>query len=188
LTRWPGVPTLLHAPEDDRSIMTTSHHAVVGLFFAILGSCLGSFLNVCAYRIPRGMSVLHPRSHCPQCGAGILARDNVPVVGWLSLRGRCRGCRCVIPPRYALVELAVGLLFALPYLFAAALAGGDPWERIGLVWLLGILLASWMVTVLGAFTTLVGREVLRSFGLDWRGESVGRQGDAKARHPSTLGR
>jgi Bacterial Peptidase A24 N-terminal domain len=168
--------------------MTTSHHAVTGLFFAILGSCLGSFLNVCAYRIPRAMSVLHPRSHCPRCGAGILARDNVPVVGWLVLCGRCRACRCAIPPRYALVELAVGLLFALPYLFAAALAGGEPWERIGPGRLLGILLASWSVTCLCAFAILVGREFLRSFGVDRCWRRVGRQGDAKARHPSPLGR
>jgi hypothetical protein len=166
--------------------MTTSHHAVLGLFFSILGSCLGSFLNVCAYRIPRGMSVLHPRSHCPRCGTGIFARDNVPILGWLFLRGRCRGCRCAIPPRYALVELAVGLLFALPYVCAAALAAGDPWERIGPGRLLGILLASWVATVLGAFAILVGREFLPSFGLDWRGGSVGRQRDAKARHPSPL--
>ena len=132
------------------------------------------------------MSVLHPRSHCPRCGAGIFARDNVPILGWLVLRGRCRGCRGAIPPRYALVELAVGLLFALPYVCTAALAGGDPWERIGPGRLLGILLASWMVTVLGAFAILVGRELLPSFGLDWRGGSVGRQRDAKARHPSPL--
>jgi hypothetical protein len=173
--------------EDDRSTMTTSHHAVLGLFFAMLGSCLGSFLNVCAYRIPRGMSVLHPRSHCPRCGAGILARDNVPVLGWLVLRGRCRGCRCAIPPRYALVELAVGLLFALPYLVAVALAGGDPWESIGPGRLLGILLASWMVSSLGAFSILVGREFVWSFGVDRRWRRVGRQGDAKPRHPASPG-
>ena len=110
--------------------MTNSHHAVLGLFFAILGSCLGSFLNVCAYRIPLGMSVLHPRSRCPCCGHAILARDNLPILGWLFLRGRCRRCRCAIPSRYAVVELAVGVLFALPYLVMAAVAGGDPWERL----------------------------------------------------------
>jgi leader peptidase (prepilin peptidase) / N-methyltransferase len=150
-------------PADDRSTMTTSHHALLALFFAILGSCLGSFLNVCAYRIPRGMSVLHPRSRCPRCGAGIRARDNVPVLGWLVLRGRCRGCRGAIPPRYAVVELTVGLLFALPYLCTTVVAGGDPWERIGTGRVLGILLASWMATGLGAFAILVDRDYWRSF-------------------------
>ena len=137
--------------------MTNSHHAVLGLFFAILGSCLGSFLNVCAYRIPLGMSVLHPRSRCPCCGHAILARDNLPILGWLFLRGRCRRCRCAIPARYAVVELAVGVLFALPYLVMAAVAGGDPWERLGAGRVLGVLLASWLAAGLGAFAIMMGK-------------------------------
>ena len=138
--------------------MTTSHHAMLILFFTVLGSCLGSFLNVCAYRIPRGMSVLRPRSRCPRCGASILARDNIPVLGWLLLRGRCRECQRAIPPGYPVVELVVGMLFALPYLCAAAIAAGDPWERIGAGPMLGILLMSWTVTGLGVFLFMVGGE------------------------------
>lgn len=148
---------------DIHSIMMTSQHVVAGLFCAIVGACVGSFLNVCAYRIPRGMSVVRPRSHCPHCGTGILARDNVPVLGWLTLRGQCRECRCAISPRYAVVELAMGLLFAVPYLCAATLAGGDPWERIGMRQIAGIFLASWMATALGAFAILVDRDARWSF-------------------------
>ena len=138
--------------------MSTSHHAVLIVFWTVLGACLGSFLNVCAYRIPRGLSVRRPRSRCPQCGASILARDNVPVLGWVLLRGRCRECRCGISPRYAAVELATALLFAAPYLCALALAPGDPWERIGAGRLLGILLASWTATSVGVYLVIAGRE------------------------------
>jgi leader peptidase (prepilin peptidase)/N-methyltransferase len=137
--------------------MTTTHHAVLMLFFAILGSCVGSFLNVCVYRIPRGMSVLSPRSRCPRCGTAIRARDNIPVLGWLLLRGRCRECRCAIPAGYAAVELAFGLLFVLPYVCALMMVGGDPWERIGAGPLLGIVPASWTVVSLGVFLAMVGR-------------------------------
>jgi leader peptidase (prepilin peptidase)/N-methyltransferase len=88
----------------------------------VLGSVFGSFLNVCVHRFPRHeflgdqlRSIWSPPSHCPRCGAGILKRDNVPVVGWLLLRGRCRNCRLPISARYPLIELANGLLFALVY-------------------------------------------------------------------------
>ena len=141
-----------------RPPMTMSHHAVLILFFTILGSCLGSFWGVRAYRIPRGLSVLRPRSRCPRCGAPILARDNVPVLGWTPLRGQCLACRCAISPRYAVVELAVGLLFVLPGRLAAAMAAGDPWERIGAGPFIGVLLASWTATGLGVFLVLLERD------------------------------
>src|SRR5262245_5778597 len=104
--------------------MTTTHHAVLTLLWFILGSCLGSFLNVCIYRIPRGMSLLRPRSRCPHCGSAIRARHNVPILGWLALRGRCRGCRDAISPRYPAIELAVGLLCTSPYLAFVVLYAG----------------------------------------------------------------
>ena len=71
---------------------------------AILGLAVGSFLNVVIYRVPRGESVVTPRSSCPACGAPIRERDNIPVVSWLVLRGRCRDCRAPISMRYPLVE------------------------------------------------------------------------------------
>lgn len=81
------------------------------LWVAVLGSAFGSFLNVVIYRLPRGKSLVHPGSQCPQCGHAIRARDNLPIVGWLLLRGRCRDCDAKISVRYPLVEALVALLF-----------------------------------------------------------------------------
>jgi leader peptidase (prepilin peptidase)/N-methyltransferase len=89
-------------------------------FFPVLaanvGLVVGSFLNVVIHRLPRGESLSHPPSRCPRCGAAIRWYDNVPVLSYLFLAGRCRDCRAPISPRYPLVEAATGLLF-----FAAAL-------------------------------------------------------------------
>jgi leader peptidase (prepilin peptidase) / N-methyltransferase len=84
---------------------------LVGLC-ALAGLAVGSFLNVVIYRVPRHESVVSPRSACPSCGVLIEAWDNVPVVSWLALRGRCRGCHSHISMRYPLVELASAGLFA----------------------------------------------------------------------------
>ena len=83
-------------------------YEVIGFLFGLL---FGSFLNVCISRIPRGESIIHPRSRCPQCGAAIRWYDNIPVLSWLILRGRCRDCHESIPWRYPAVEIAVGLWF-----------------------------------------------------------------------------
>jgi leader peptidase (prepilin peptidase)/N-methyltransferase len=77
-----------------------------------LGSLVGSFLNVVIHRLPRGESIVHPRSRCPGCGHAIRPWHNVPILGWLALRGRCRDCGVRISVRYPLVELATALLFA----------------------------------------------------------------------------
>jgi leader peptidase (prepilin peptidase)/N-methyltransferase len=74
------------------------------------GAAIGSFLNVVAYRVPAGLSVVHPRSRCPGCGTPIAWYDNLPVLSFLILRGRCRSCRAPISPQYPLVELACGVL------------------------------------------------------------------------------
>jgi len=79
----------------------------------VLGLLVGSFVNVVIHRLPRGESVVHPRSRCPACGAGIRAWHNVPVLSWLWLRGRCRDCSAPISARYPAVEAAAGLLFLL---------------------------------------------------------------------------
>ena len=77
----------------------------------LLGLAFGSFLNVCIHRLPLGLSVVKPPSACPQCHAPIRVRDNIPVVSWLLLDGRCRDCKAAISPRYVFVELLTGLIF-----------------------------------------------------------------------------
>jgi leader peptidase (prepilin peptidase) / N-methyltransferase len=81
-------------------------------FAGVLGAVFGSFLNVVAYRLPRRESLAKPRSRCPSCGAHIRPYDNVPILSWLLLRGRCRNCKTSISPRYPLVEAATALLCA----------------------------------------------------------------------------
>jgi leader peptidase (prepilin peptidase) / N-methyltransferase len=78
----------------------------------IVGAVVGSFLNVVIHRLPRGESLVHPRSRCPSCGTQIAEYDNVPIVSWLVLRGRCRYCGAPISPRYPVVELLTALTFA----------------------------------------------------------------------------
>src|SRR5580658_8731294 len=77
----------------------------------LVGLLFGSFLNVCISRLPRHESIVRPGSHCPNCGKPIRWFDNVPVLSWVLLWGKCRDCKLAIPWRYALVELAVGLWF-----------------------------------------------------------------------------
>lgn len=86
-----------------------------GLFVALFGLAVGSFLNVCIHRLPRGASVVAPASHCPACRRPIRWFDNVPVVGYLVLRGRCRDCRMPIGPAYPLVEIVTAVLFVLQF-------------------------------------------------------------------------
>jgi leader peptidase (prepilin peptidase)/N-methyltransferase len=79
----------------------------------VFGLVFGSFLNVCIYRMPRGLSVVSPRSACPNCKTPIAAADNIPIVSWLLLGGKCRHCKAPISPRYLGVELLTGILFAV---------------------------------------------------------------------------
>jgi len=81
----------------------------------LFGLLFGSFLNVCIYRLPRGLSVVRPRSACPGCKQPIAFYDNIPVLSWLILGGRCRHCREKLSPRYLLIELLTGLLFLACY-------------------------------------------------------------------------
>jgi leader peptidase (prepilin peptidase) / N-methyltransferase len=85
--------------------------AVADLLVLAIGAIVGSFANVCIHRLPRGESVVSPPSHCPSCGRPVRPRDNVPVLAWLWLRGRCRDCRAEIPVRYPLVEAGMAILF-----------------------------------------------------------------------------
>lgn len=92
--------------------MTAYFASVAGLF----GLLIGSFLNVVAYRVPLGRSVVSPPSACPVCGNQIRSRDNIPVLSWVLLGGKCRDCGTPIPIRYPIVEAATGVLFAGTYL------------------------------------------------------------------------
>jgi leader peptidase (prepilin peptidase) / N-methyltransferase len=86
-------------------------HCVILAVALLLGLIIGSFLNVCIVRIPRGESIVRPASHCVGCGRAIRPYDNIPLISWLLLRGRCRACKTPISWLYPAVELATGLLF-----------------------------------------------------------------------------
>ncbi len=110
--------------------------AVLIVGCGVLGLVIGSFLNVVIYRVPRGESIVAPPSACPSCHAPILARDNVPVLSWLVLRGRCRHCAAPISIQYPLVEVTTGALFA-----GAAARLGYAWDLPAFLALLGGLVA-----------------------------------------------
>jgi leader peptidase (prepilin peptidase)/N-methyltransferase len=105
-------------------------------FAAPFGLVIGSFLNVVAYRVPRGESLVAPGSHCPGCNTPIKPWDNVPLLSWVFLRGRCRNCSERISPRYPLVELLTAVLFA-----AVAIAGGLNTELVVLLPFAAMLIA-----------------------------------------------
>jgi len=112
--------------------------AFIATFAGLLGLVIGSFLNVVVYRVPAGKSIVHPPSACPNCGATIRPWDNIPVVSWLVLRGKCRDCKAPISPRYILVELATGVFFAvLGAWYAPSIAAStdyvSPWIAVAVV-------------------------------------------------------
>jgi leader peptidase (prepilin peptidase)/N-methyltransferase len=116
----------------------TLDHLVLGFCFA-LGACVGSFVNVVAYRWPRGLSVVHPPSACPKCGKQLGWGENLPILGWFILRGRCRGCRGSISFRYPAVELLAACLFAGMFIamFWKGMAPASPWvlqNRLAASW------------------------------------------------------
>ena len=141
----------------------------------VLGLLLGSFLNVCISRIPRGESISKPRSHCPGCGHTIAPYDNIPLLSWLLLRARCRHCHAPISWRYPAVELATALWFLIAYLvthralladFAAAgsahtartLLDGIGISLLGFA-LIGLLVIDWQTHTLPDIFTLTGTAI-----------------------------
>ncbi|MEO1404235.1 MAG: prepilin peptidase [Cyanobacteria bacterium J06635_1] len=107
------------------------------VFVFVFGAAVGSFLNVVIYRLPAGLSLLFPPSHCPKCENRLKPYDNVPVLGWLWLKGRCRYCRTAISVRYPLVEFLTGVLF-----FSVFGKFGWTFETIGF-WVL----VSWLIVL-----------------------------------------
>jgi leader peptidase (prepilin peptidase) / N-methyltransferase len=141
----------------------------------VLGLLFGSFLNVCISRLPRGESIVHPRSHCPQCGVVIRWYDNIPLISWLLLRGRCRNCKQPITRQYPLVEFAVGIWFMVQawrvgYLVALAKDGsahltGSDFVSLGIAQfgiailgflLIGLMVMDWQTMLLPDAFTLSG--------------------------------
>lgn len=102
-----------------------SEARIVSALAGLFGLIFGSFLNVCTFRWPQDESVVFPGSHCPKCGEAIRWYDNVPVLGYILLRGRCRACRVSISLQYPLVELATGLVWAGMFSYA-----GLSWEAL----------------------------------------------------------
>jgi leader peptidase (prepilin peptidase) / N-methyltransferase len=115
--------------------MTPTSIEPITVLAALLGACLGSFLNVVAWRLPRRESIVSPPSHCPHCGATLAWQENLPVLGWLWLRGRCNHCNAPISARYPLVELLTAGLWVAVVLARPTAMGAPPF------WLL--LLAGW---------------------------------------------
>jgi leader peptidase (prepilin peptidase)/N-methyltransferase len=111
--------------------------ALTGFYVALVGAMIGSFLNVVIYRYPRGESIVFPASHCPTCGHVIAPWDNIPILSYILLGGRCRSCRSTISPRYPLVELTNCLFY-----FAV-------WQR------LGVSIAAFLVAALVSMTLVL---------------------------------
>jgi leader peptidase (prepilin peptidase) / N-methyltransferase len=119
---------------------------------ALLGLAFGSFLNVCLSRWPEGESVVNPRSHCRSCGRTLAWWENVPVVSWLALRGRCRTCKAGISWRYPLIELLLGALWATIAWRTIAWLTDVPLSTLGLadglVRSIGLFMLSWLLVAL----------------------------------------
>lgn len=111
--------------------------AVIGGVIFVFGTIVGSFLNVCILRIPAGQSIVHPRSRCPKCEKPIAAYDNIPVLSWLLLGGKCRGCRTPISPLYPAVEMLTGGLFLACYFAFGRSPAILEWAALG-AWLVAL--------------------------------------------------
>lgn len=139
-------------------MMMVAPKIVVALFVLAFGACVGSFLNVVAYRLPAGRSVVSPPSRCPACAGRLGWKENLPILGWVLLRGRCSRCRSRISPSYPAVELFVGILFAAVYLSLYLGDSGAWYEAIGGAWWRRLGLAgTWpaFIVVLTLFGSLV---------------------------------
>ena len=157
-------------PEVDGEVFTGLLRGFVLLWSFALGASVGSFLNVVVYRLPAGMNLSRPKSRCPRCGTPIRATDNLPVLGWLRLRGRCRACGLPIAARYPLVEAVCGLALAILALQCVLLGGENlpiglrpAGSRAGDGWAFARSLDAELIVLCGA--DFVGFAVLLGCGL-----------------------
>lgn len=147
------------------------------IYFTVIGLCVGSFLNVCISRWPAGLSVVRPRSRCPKCERPILAIENIPLISWIFLRGKCRGCHLPISIEYPAIELLLGgVWFLCAYHYGATFTGvrvaafasfligiaitdlrhyviPDGYTISGLIWTLATAIAALFFNPLQAFTS-----------------------------------
>jgi leader peptidase (prepilin peptidase)/N-methyltransferase len=134
---------------------------IVQLSAFVVGLLFGSFLNVCISRLPRRESIVRPRSHCPQCGTAIRWYDNIPLLSWILLRGRCRDCNQTIPWRYPLVELATGLWFAIVVFEVTASSLVGLYVQLSAEW--------WAIHILtGLGLIILGFLLIGLMVMDWR--------------------
>lgn len=152
------------------SVRLRAMQALTGLWFFALGGTIGSFLNVVAYRMPRGESVVFRASRCPKCGNRIPGKDNVPIIGWLNLGGRCRACHYPISPRYPLVEALVASLFFLLFVVQLITGGANlpvrkPPAYTGIVWI--IFYTKWDLVLLYLYHCLLVSSLMAWTLIDW---------------------
>ena len=156
--------------------MSSVPSAVWEVFSFMTGACIASFLNVVVWRLPRGESIVSPPSHCPKCQAPIRWWQNVPILSWLALRGRCAACRAPISPRYLLVEALGGILFL------AAFERFGLWAPAFWVWIALMVVGSLIDfdhKLLPDFVTVGG--MVYGFALSWAHAL-----EATVRHPLPL--
>jgi leader peptidase (prepilin peptidase)/N-methyltransferase len=154
---WPILVALQGAPVHpgrDQPMLFVAWPILValGLGAFLIGTVVGSFLNVCIYRIPWQKSVIWPGSRCPGCWSAIAARDNIPIVSWFALRGECRSCGAPISVRYPLIEGLVGLLFLGAYLLDVIAGPRGPWGQIPAIHLVAAAYHAALLSLLVAAT------------------------------------
>ncbi|NBD32455.1 MAG: prepilin peptidase [Cyanobacteria bacterium] len=143
-------------------------------FVFIFGAAIGSFLNVVIYRIPANISLLYPPSRCPVCGHKLGKTENVPILGWLWLRGKCRHCQTPISPRYPLIEATTAFLFVMVYLqFGWSLTTVGYWTLLS--WLLALSLIDFDTMTLPNPLTQSGLIVGLGYQVihGWQNENLG---------------
>jgi len=121
--------------------------SIIYIMAGIYGSIVGSFLNVCIYRLPRDISLVNPPSHCPSCGKGIAWYDNLPLISYLILGGKCRHCKTSFSPRYLMVESITGCLFAYIMYKGLGSGGFELSRSVITAWICAVLVVATFVDI-----------------------------------------